>query len=210
MLCSSSSSSNTGSISSRRRSSSNCNNDGGSCSSSISSRASSCTVLVDNHVRTGKLGKKRNSCRIYYGILFEDVLLEGQEGDGRTMWTWYWKLCCSKWRWMKLVYTPLRQQISFIYHTFWSSHHSADTDGRGTSTNGLEIVVGKVALTLFSELSVHQHYANERNKVISWSLYLVEGSRLEPGSSRIKPESAYHSAGANGSLVFLMLLLWDL
>lgn len=63
--------------------------EGGSCFSGTSSKISSCTVLVlvvenvDNNVRTGKMGKKRNSCRIYYGIHFEDVLLEGQEGDGR-------------------------------------------------------------------------------------------------------------------------------
>jgi hypothetical protein len=38
---------------------------------------------VDNNARMSKVGKKRNSCRIDYGILFEDVLLEDQEVDGR-------------------------------------------------------------------------------------------------------------------------------
>jgi len=40
--------------------------------------------IVDHNVRTSKVRKKRNSCRIYYGIPLEDVLLEDQEGDGRA------------------------------------------------------------------------------------------------------------------------------
>ena len=60
-----------------------------SSSSSSSSRTNSFTVFVpvvenvDYNVRTSKLGKKTNSRRICYGILFEDVLLEDQDGDGR-------------------------------------------------------------------------------------------------------------------------------
>jgi len=47
---------------------------------------------------------------------------------------------------------------------------SADTNGRETSTNYFEIIVGKVVLTLLSVLSVHHHYGTEGNKVISRSL----------------------------------------
>jgi hypothetical protein len=40
---------------------------------------------VDDNGRMSIVGKKRHLCRIYYGIHFEDVLLELQEGDGRIM-----------------------------------------------------------------------------------------------------------------------------